>query len=94
MRRPELSGQETAVEAHYEANPEEKPRGGLRLIASWVMTFLRFVNHYPSHIWIWALVGRLDVFFVIYTALNALYVAKGWLGLFVRFGRFAPADPQ
>lgn len=88
VRRPELSGQETTVEAHYEANPEAKPQSPLRAIASQVLTFLRFVNHYPSHIWIWALVGRLDVFLVIYTALNALYLAKGWLGLLVRFGRF------
>lgn len=88
VRRPELSGQETSVEAHYEANPEAKPQSPVRAVASLVLTFLRFVNHYPSHIWVWALVGRLDVFLVVYTMLNALYLAKGWLGLVVRFGRF------
>ena len=27
---------------------------------------------------------------VVYAALYALYLAKGWLGLVVRFGRFDP----
>lgn len=88
VRRPELSGQETTVEAHYEANPQATPQSPVRRAAGLVLTFLRFVNHYPSHIWLWALVGRLDVFLVVYTMLNGLYLAKGWLGLVVRFGRF------
>lgn len=90
VRRPELSGQETSVEAHYEANPEAKHQSPLRAAAGMVLTFLRFLNHYPSHIWLWALLGRLDVLLVVYTALYALYLAKGWLGLVVRFGRFDP----
>jgi hypothetical protein len=51
------------------------------------MTFLRFLNHYPSHIWIFAIADRLDVFFWIYVTLNFLYLARGWLGLMLRFGR-------
>ena len=70
--------------------PEE---GGFTAMASLslggvVMTFLRFLNHYPSHIYLFAAFGRLDVFLLGYVALNALYLAKGWLGLLVRFGRF------
>ena len=44
-------------------------------------------NHYPSHIWIWALAGRLELYFWLWMALNALYLARGWLGLLMRFGR-------
>ena len=51
------------------------------------MTFLRFLNHYPSHLWIFAALGRLDIFFWVYAANNLLYLARGWLGLVLRFGR-------
>jgi phosphatidylglycerophosphate synthase len=88
VRRPELSGKETTVEAHYETVEEAPKKSLVGMVAAQVMTFLRFLNHYPSHIWIFAAVGRLDLFFWMYGALNALYLAKGWLGLLLRFGRF------
>jgi hypothetical protein len=81
VRSPELSGRDTTVEAYYET--VEKKRGFGPLLA----TFLRFLNHYPSHIWIWAIAGRLDAYMWLWFALNALYVARGWLGLLLRFGR-------
>ena len=89
VRRPEISGRETTVEAYYDAQggPSAAPlhvRAG-RLVA----TFLRWCNHYPSHIWLWAIAGRMDVYMWIYLALNAVYLARGWLGLVVRFGRFS-----
>ena len=88
VRRPELSGRETTVEAHYEANVEKKATSAVGRVAQLVTSFLRFLNHYPSHIWIFAFAGRLDVFFWMYVALNLLYLARGWLGLILRFGRF------
>lgn len=87
VRRPEISGQETPVAAHYETVQEEKPKSLVKWAASQVFTFLRFLNHYPSHIWIFALFGALDVFFWMYAAINLLYLARGWLGLILRFGR-------
>ncbi|HHH29715.1 MAG TPA: CDP-alcohol phosphatidyltransferase family protein [Polyangiaceae bacterium] len=88
VRRPEISGQQTPVAAHYEAVGGAAPtRGLLRRAVAHVFTFLRFLNHYPSHIWFFVVLGRLDVFFWMYACLNALYLAKGWLGLVVRFGR-------
>ena len=83
VRRPELSGEATKTEAHYETHEQPKPTS----IGALVMTFLRFLNHYPSHIWIFALAGRLDVFFWMYATLNLLYLARGWLGLVLRFGK-------
>jgi phosphatidylglycerophosphate synthase len=87
VRRPELTGRATPVEAHYEAVARERagslPARALDLLT----TFLRFLNHYPSHIWLFALAGRLDALFWIYLAINALYLGRGWLGLVVRFGR-------
>lgn len=90
IRRPELSGRETTVEAFYETQNNDSPRSLIRRIAGLVLMFLRFLNHYPSHIWIFAVAGRLDVFLFMYTALNLLYLAKGWLGLVIRFGRPGP----
>ncbi len=88
VRRPELSGRETTVEAHYETAVANKPTSLVGKAAQGLTTFLRFLNHYPSHLWIFAALGRLDVFFWIYVSINLLYLARGWLGLVVRFGRF------
>jgi hypothetical protein len=88
VRRPELSGRETTVEAFYEADAP-KSVSPLARVASLAATFLKWLNHYPSHIWIWALLGRMDAYLWLYIALNALYLARGWLGLTLRFGRTA-----
>jgi phosphatidylglycerophosphate synthase len=87
VRRPELSGSETTVESHYEA-ADAKSAGVKAGIAFWLATFLRWLNHYPSHIWLWALFGRMDAYLWLYVGLNAAYLARGWLGLLRRFGRF------
>ena len=86
VRRPELTGKVQSAEAHYEANAEAKATSPVRRIAQLVTTFLRFLNHYPSHLWLFALLGRLDAFFWMYIALNSLYLARGWLGIILRFG--------
>jgi phosphatidylglycerophosphate synthase len=87
VRRPELSGRETTVEAFYETAAAAKPASLFRRLGSLAATFLRWLNHYPSHLWLWALVGRMDAYFWVYVALNGLYLARGWLGLVLRFGR-------
>jgi phosphatidylglycerophosphate synthase len=87
VRRPEISGRASTVEAHYETVEEKKPTSLVGRIAALITTFLRFLNHYPSHIWLFALAGRLDVMFWIYAAINLLYLGRGWLGIILRFGR-------
>jgi hypothetical protein len=86
VRRPEISGRPASVEAHYETADSKRPSGVARA-AGLVTTFLRFINHYPSHIWIWALAGRMEAYLWIWIALNAVYLARGWLGIALRFGR-------
>ncbi|MGH7296633.1 MAG: CDP-alcohol phosphatidyltransferase family protein, partial [Polyangiaceae bacterium] len=54
VRSPAVSGKEATVEAYYETVEQARSPGAL------VATFLRFLNHYPSHLWIWAIAGRLD----------------------------------
>jgi phosphatidylglycerophosphate synthase len=92
VRRPEISGKEVTVEAFYETQAAGQKRSIVGRVAELAFTFLRFLNHYPSHIWIFAAAGRLDAFFWIYVAINALYLARGWLGLLLRFGRFPKAQ--
>lgn len=87
VRRPEISGRESGVEAYYETAETAAAATGPRRIALLFATFLRFLNHYPSHIWLFAALGRLDLFFWIYVSINFLYLGRGWLGLFLRFGR-------
>jgi hypothetical protein len=87
VRRPELSGKETTVEAYYDAAADAKPKSAAARAAGLVGTFLRFLNHYPSHLYVWAAVGRLDAYFWLYAALNAAYLGAGWARIFVRFGR-------
>lgn len=87
VRRPEISGQETPVGAHYESVEMAGPTTIAGRAVGLVMTFLRFLGHYPSHIWIFALAGALDVFFWIYAIIHLFYLGRGWLGLLVRFGR-------
>jgi phosphatidylglycerophosphate synthase len=84
VRRPEISGRETTVEAHYETAEVHAPRSAAAKVAGLLMTFLRFLNHYPSHIWLFAALAGLDVFFWMYLALN---LARGWAGIVLRFGR-------
>jgi phosphatidylglycerophosphate synthase len=87
VRRPELSGRETTVEAYYEAaGPATSPNALSRLL-SLLATFVKWLNHYPSHIWMWALLGRMDAYLWLYVVLNAAYLARGWVSLALRFSR-------
>lgn len=87
VRRPELTGKDTPVEAHYETVEAKKPKGPIAKVANLVFMFLRFLNHYPSHVYVWAFADALDLFFWVYVAINLLYLAQGWLSLLLRFGR-------
>jgi phosphatidylserine synthase len=86
VRHPEISGRPATVEAHYETVEQRTTSSLVGKAAQSVTTFLRFLNHYPSHIWLFAALDRLDGFFWMYVTLNLLYLGKGWLGLVIRFG--------
>jgi len=93
LRRPEITGKDTPIEAHYETVGGPTRQGVVQWAAWSVTTFLRFLNHYPSHLWVFALLGRLDLFFWVYILINLAYLARGWLGVVIRFGG-APAKPK
>ncbi len=87
IRHPDIANREETVEAYYETVAVEKNVSLVRRVAGLVFTFLRFLNHYPSHIYLFALFGRLDAFFFLYVSINALYLAQGWAGLLLRFSK-------
>jgi hypothetical protein len=87
VRRPELSGRETTVEAYYETVGAPGSPSAVRRALSAAATFVRWLNHYPSHIWMWALLGRMDAYLWLYVGLNAAYLVRGWIGLVLRFWR-------
>jgi phosphatidylglycerophosphate synthase len=90
VRRPELTGKETPVEAHYETVDHDVKRTPAQQAVRLAMMFLQFLGHYPSHLMLFAIVGRLDLFFWIYVLINLAYLGRGWLGIILRFG----AAPQ
>src|SRR6187402_232545 len=47
----------------------------------------KFLIHYPSYLTYVALTGRLELFLYPYVAVNAVYAARTWLSVAVRFGR-------
>src|SRR5207237_9984152 len=66
VRRPELSGKETGVDAHYETVDQTKPKSLVGKLAALVTDFLRFLNHYPAHIYVFAIVNRFEAYFWLY----------------------------
>lgn len=83
VRRPEYTGKATPTHAHHESALAGASSTSLAALA---MTFLRFLNHYPSHIWIFAALDRLDVFFWMYLFLNLLYLGRTGLSVLLRLG--------
>ena len=47
----------------------------------------KFLIHYPSYILVVALFGRIELYFLPYVAVNALYAARAFAGVAWRFGR-------
>ncbi|MFZ5892182.1 MAG: CDP-alcohol phosphatidyltransferase family protein [Myxococcota bacterium] len=79
VRRPEIAGA---------ARPAPtQQRGGL---IGWIEAAAKFVIHYPSYIWLAGALGRIELYFLPYIAVNALYAARMFLSVSLRFGRFTP----
>jgi hypothetical protein len=89
MRRPEYG----APPPTSDGQPAviARRRGPLGLAVSALEHSARIVVHYPSYIWLCAAVNRIDIYFWAYAAVNALYLGRCLLGVFLRLGRFAPA---
>ncbi|HEX3854964.1 MAG TPA: hypothetical protein VHW01_28575, partial [Polyangiaceae bacterium] len=80
VRRPEVVG--PAV-----ANAAARPRSLLRRVVGLVESGAKFLIHYPSYLLYVALFGRIELYFLAYVAVNALYAARAFAGVAWRFGR-------
>jgi len=92
MRRPEYAaatgakvGQGTGDYGEGFAEKAPARRSPLALVEA----LGRFVVHYPSHIWLVALVNRIDIFLHAYLVMNAAYAARAFLGIMRSLGRKA-----
>jgi phosphatidylglycerophosphate synthase len=78
QRHPEIAPPKST------AGPSKSPLArAVRLIEG----AAKFLIHYPSYILYVAFTGRLELYLYPYLAVNALYAAKAWLSVAVRFGK-------
>lgn len=84
MRRPEYGARPPTEDGQPVVLP--KRAGPLGLVIGLLERAARVVVHYPSYILLVALLGRLDVFFWVYGAVNVLYAARSFLQVFLRLG--------
>ena len=90
VRRPEYAAATGAAVSHgtgdYGEGFEQKAparRSPLALVEA----VGRFIVHYPSHIWLVALLNRIDIFLHAYLIMNAAYAARAFLGVTLSLGR-------
>jgi phosphatidylglycerophosphate synthase len=91
MRRPEYAAATGAAVSQGTGDYGEgfaKPAASTRRSPLALLEALgRFVVHYPSHIWLIALVNRVDIFLHAYLIMNAAYAARAFLGITRSLGR-------
>jgi phosphatidylglycerophosphate synthase len=80
VRRPEVLGATLASAA-------SGPRSLARRAVGLVEGAAKFLIHYPSYLLYVALLGRIELYFLPYVAINALYAARTFAGVAWRFGR-------
>jgi len=90
VRRPEYAAATGATVSHgtgdYGEGFEQKAPARRSPFAL-VEALGRFIVHYPSHIWLVALVNRIDIFLHAYLLMNAAYAARAFLGITLKLGR-------
>lgn len=93
MRRPEYGAPPPTADGQPAVIARR--RGPVGLAVSGLEHAARTVVHYPSYIWLVAAVNRIDIYFWAYAAVNALYLARCLLAIFLKLGRFrAPEAVQ
>ena len=85
VRRPEVLGLGSAVPGVSAAAPAA--RSLLKRAVGLVEGGAKFLIHYPSYLLYVALLGRIELYFLPYVAVNALYAARAFAGVAWRFGR-------
>lgn len=83
IRRPEVAG--PVAPTSDAPKPAPSP---LKRVVGLVESVAKLVIHYPSYFLIVALIGRIELYFLPYIAINALYAARTFASVALRFGRF------
>ncbi len=84
MRRPEVLGPPVTVAASSSA---PAPKSVVRRAVGLVESVAKFVIHYPSYLLYVAIIGRIELYFLPYIAVNALYAARAFAGVALKHGR-------
>jgi phosphatidylglycerophosphate synthase len=82
VRRPEVVGPSPAI-----GSPSTASRSLLRRVVGLIESGAKFLIHYPSYLLYVALIGRIELYFLPYVAVNAVYAARAFAGVAWRFGR-------
>jgi hypothetical protein len=85
VRRPEVLGLQPAPAV--DGTPAARPKSALARVVGLVESGAKFLIHYPSYFLYVALIGRIELYFLPYVAVNALYAARAFAGVAWRFGR-------
>ncbi|MES1176262.1 MAG: CDP-alcohol phosphatidyltransferase family protein [Myxococcales bacterium] len=82
MRRPEVLGPVAPAVASSPA-----PKSALRRAIGFLEGCAKLVIHYPSYLLYVAIIGRIELYFLPYIAVNALYAARAFASVSLRHGR-------
>lgn len=86
MRRPEYGAPPPTADGQPAVIARR--RGPVGLAVTGLEHAARIVVHYPSYIWLAAAVNRIDIYFWAYAGVNVLYLARCFLAIFLKLGRF------
>jgi hypothetical protein len=89
MRRPEYGAPPPTADGQPAVIVRRA--GALGMAVTTLEHAARVVVHYPSYLLLVALIGRLDLYFWAYTAVNGLYFARCLALVALRLGRPEPA---
>jgi phosphatidylglycerophosphate synthase len=81
LRRPEIAGRPADEKPDLTA-----PTSFVKKIIRLVESFAKLLIHYPSYILYAALLGRIELYLYPYVAVNAVYAARTFLSVTLRFG--------
>ena len=87
---PAIEAVETGTIRLTAAPGSRSHRGPMARAVALAESIGRFFIHYPSYIWLAAVLGDARIYLYPYVAVNALYVARSMLGLVLSYGGPAP----
>lgn len=91
-RRPEYGAPPPTADGQPAEIPERGGVVGAGITAA--ERVARVLVHYPSYIWLAAILDRIELYFWAYVAVNALYLARMLLAVARKLGRFeSPREP-